>query len=377
MTTRTTNYRILQVITPSHIGGAERHLEWLAPRLRERGHQLHVVCNKRSHAREELGRIFQDLDFKLQPLPIGGKMDVRSLLTLMRAARCFGADVTHSHLSTASWWCGWLNRMGVCPSVGHVQGFTTSRWHCGQARLIACSPAVKEHLMTQGIAAERITVLPNPVDPRTICPQRPAAAVRAEFGADEMTPVIGSFAHLSEKKGWREFLEAVPAVLRYHPSAQFWCVGEGAMRQELENQAQAGGYAANVRFLGFRRDVADLMNAVDIMALPSHREPFGIVYVEAGLLKKPTIACAAGGAPEVVVDGLTGLLVPPRCSEALAEAINKLLDDPAQAARLGQIAYERALEHFGWTSYLDKLETIYDAVAQTRSNPRHVAATTY
>lgn len=374
---RTNTYRILQVITPSHIGGAERHLEWLAPRLRERGHQLHIVCNKRSHAREELGRVLQGVDFKLQSLPIGGKMELRALLSLMCAVRGFGADMTHSHLSTASWWCGWLNRMGVCPSVGHVQGFTNAQWHRGQERLIACSPAVKEHLIAQGLAPERITVLPNPVDPQTICPRRPAAAVRAEFGVNETTPIIGSFAHLSEKKGWREFLDAVPAVLRQHPTAQFWCVGEGAMLQELETRAQAGGYAANVRFLGFRRDVADLMNAVDIMALPSHREPFGIVYVEAGLLKKPTIACAAGGAPEVVVDGLTGLLVPPRCSVALAEAINKLLDDPAQAARMGQIGYERALEHFGWSAFLDKLETVYDAVAETRSNPRNVPATTY
>ncbi|MBV9866857.1 MAG: glycosyltransferase family 4 protein [Abitibacteriaceae bacterium] len=365
-------HRILQVITPSHIGGAERHLEWLAPRLRERGHDVHIVCKDRGHVVEEFRRALGAVNLEVQALPIRGKMNPRAFLALLRAIRCTKADFTHSHLSTASWLCGWLDQMGICPSVGHVQGFTNVNWHRWQRRLIACSQAVKEHMIAQGVRAERITVLPNPVDPINIRPRRSATVVRAEFGADEDTPVIGSFAHLSEKKGWREFIEAIPQVLRKHPQAQFWCVGEGNLRPELEASAQAGGFASNVRFLGFRRDVGDIMNAVDIMALPSYREPFGIVYVEAALLKKPAIACAAGGAPDVVVDGLTGLLVPPRQSQALAEAIVKLLDDPAQAASMGAVGYERALEHFGWPSFLNQLEHVYASVLEPQNGRRNL-----
>lgn len=353
-------YRILQVITPSHIGGAERHLEWLAPRLRERGHEVHILCNRRSRALAEFRRDLKKVDFQVEDLPIGGKLSLRALAALWHAVRRTRADVTHSHLSSASWQCGWLDGMGRCPSVGHVQGFTSAQWHRKQSQLIACSQAVKEHIIAQGIPGARITVLPNPVDPADLKPRRTAAEVRAEFGADERTPVTGSFAHLSEKKGWRELLQAVPHVLRAHPNAQFWCVGEGVLRQELQTMAAEGGFEENVKFLGFRRDVADLMNAIDVMALPSHREPFGIVYVEAALLGKPAIACAAGGAPDVVQDGVTGLLVPPRDSNALAGALTRIFEDRAAAAQLGAAGRAYALEHFGWDPYLERLQGVYE-----------------
>ena len=89
--------------------------------------------------------------------------------------------------------------------------------------------------------------------------------------------------------------------------------------------AEKTGVMNNVRFLGFRRDVADLMNAIDVMALPSRREPCALVYVEAALSRKPCIACSSGGAPESIEDGETGLLVPTRNSAAIAESLLSLL----------------------------------------------------
>jgi glycosyltransferase involved in cell wall biosynthesis len=176
-------------------------------------------------------------------------------------------------------------------------------------------------------------------------------------GAD--APVIGTFAHFSEKKGWRELVEAAARVVQQNPSAVFWFVGDGPLRAEIEGRAAALGCASSIRFPGFRSDVADLMNAVDLMALPSHREPFGLVYVEAGLLEKPVIACHAGGAPEVVAPGETGLLVPPRDAPALSEAIATLLADRELASGFGRRGREQALDRFGWQRYLDGLDAIY------------------
>ena len=207
------------------------------------------------------------------------------------AARRFQADLLHSHLSTASWWCGWLEQFGGPPSIGHVHGFTSAHWHRQQSHLIACSNAVRQDLIEKGIAAERITVMHYPIDPNDMRPTRSRADVRRELGAELDTPIVGTFAHLSPKKGHRELVQAAALVLNCLPKAQFWCFGEGPLRSELEQTARELGIADRFKLFGFRRDVADLMQAIDVMCLPSRREPFGLVYVEAALAEKPVIAC--------------------------------------------------------------------------------------
>jgi glycosyltransferase involved in cell wall biosynthesis len=114
-----------------------------------------------------------------------------------------------------------------------------------------------------------------------------------------------------------------------------------------------------LRMTGFRRDVADLMRAVDIVALPSHREPLGLVYIEAGLLGRPVIGCTTGGAPEVVEHNGNGLLVPPKTPQALATAMMTLLDNRGDAEALGRRGRERARADYSWAGYLDQLEKVY------------------
>jgi glycosyltransferase involved in cell wall biosynthesis len=271
-----------------------------------------------------------------------------------------------STLSSASWWCGWLERLGGPTTIGHVQGFTSALWHRRQSHLLAVSHAVKQDLVEQGIAADKITVLYNALGPEEFQPRRGAAEVRAEFGADQETLVIGTVAHLSEKKGYRELMAAIPIVLRQFPAAQFWIVGRGPLEKELKQRAAAGGFAGQVRFLGFRRDAVDLMHAIDMFALPSHREPCALVYIEAALAEKPIVACDAGGAPESIAAGETGLLVPPRDSRALATAIQQLADNRGQARAMGRCGRQRALEVFSWDRFVTTLEGVYDRVCDER-----------
>jgi glycosyltransferase involved in cell wall biosynthesis len=189
---------------------------------------------------------------------------------------------------------------------------------------------------------------------------------------------VGTFAHLSEKKGYRELIEAMPGVLRELPATQFWIVGEGRLRAELEAAASRNGSLPNVRFLGFRRDVADLMHSIDVMALPSHREPCALVYIEAALAHKPIVACRAGGAPESIADGQTGLLVPVADSKAIADALLTLLTNRTRAAQLGRAGHERARELFGWERFISTLEGVYDRVLDesrdTRKSSQRAAA---
>ena len=377
--------RILHVITPSRMAGAETFLSRLLRRTASE-QAVHHCVSSRSRACEEMRAAGMTFD----KLGIGGKANPLALPRLREAAQSCEADLLHSHLSTASWWCGWLEQVGGPPSLGHVHGFTSAMWHRRQSHLIACSQAVKQDLVEKGIPAERITVMHYPIDPDDQQSTRSPAAVRAELGAEVDTPVVGTFAHLSEKKGFRELIQAAQIVLRQMPKAQFWCVGEGILRRELMQKAEAAGIADRFKLVGFRRDVPDLMRAIDVMCLPSHREPFGLVYVEAALAEKPVIACNAGGAPEIIQDGDTGLLVPPpsRASGAsdgsspssvpiLAEAILKLLDNPIRAGAMGRCGRQLVLDRFAWPDYLQRLGSLYDRILGERpsdSQPSRQAA---
>jgi glycosyltransferase involved in cell wall biosynthesis len=348
------------------MAGAETFLARLMRRTEADEFKQHCLSN-RSPANAEMRAAGMDFD----AVGIGGKLNLLAIPRIRRAVREFRADLVHSHLSTASWWCGWLEELGGPPSIGHVHGFTSAVWHRQQSHLIACSEAVKADLVDKGFSTEDVTVMHYPVDPDDHRPMRSRLDVRAELGVDAETPVVGTFAHLSVKKGYRELVQAAELVLNHMPRAQFWCCGEGSLRRELEQASRTAGISDRFRLLGFRRDVPDLMRAVDLMCLPSHREPFGLVYVEAALAERPVIACDAGGAPEIIVHGETGLLIPPpgatdstssRNVPALADAILTLLDDREQAAAMGRHSRELAVARFGWPKYLANLRQLYDRV---------------
>jgi glycosyltransferase involved in cell wall biosynthesis len=330
--------------------------------MEARGHVMPVVVKRGSPAVGELARHGMRVDEQ----PISGKGNPFALAALAQACRVHRPEFIQSTLSTASWWCGWLEQLGGTPSIGHVQGFTSAIWHRRQTHLVAVSNAVKQHLVEQGIAAARITVLHNAIAPDDFVPQRSTEEVRQEFGADEQSLVIGTIAHLSEKKGYRQLFEAIPIVTRRLPKAQFWIVGQGKLRAELETVARQNGFVQHVRFAGFRRDTADIMNAIDIFALPSHREPCALVYLEAAMRAKPIVGCRSGGTPELVVDGDTGLLVPPHNGPAVAEAILTLADHRNWARRMGQAGRERTLELFSWNRFVATLEGVYDRLSDER-----------
>jgi glycosyltransferase involved in cell wall biosynthesis len=340
------------------MAGAETFVARLLRRTRGGSLQHGCICSY-SPANIEM----RAAGVEFETLGIGGKANLLALPRLARSSRKYQATILHSHLSTASWWCGWLAQLGGPPTIGHVHGFTSALWHRWQTHLIACSEAVRQDLITKGIASERITVMHYPVDPDDMRPMRSPQQVRAELGADAQTPVVGTFAHLSQKKGYRELVRTAVFVLRKLPTAQFWCFGDGPLRQELTATAQSLGIAERFKLFGFRRDVPDLMHAIDVMCLPSHREPFGLVYVEAALAGKPVIACQAGGAPEIVIHGETGLLVPPPDNvAALTAAILAVLENRDKASAMGAYGRDLALSRFGWPKYLARLSDLYDRI---------------
>jgi len=182
---------------------------------------------------------------------------------------------------------------------------------------------------------------------------------------------------LTPWKGQDDFLRAAAIVAERHPEARFLVVGDcvsseaerasdAAYRDDLHALADRLGIAHLVRFTGYRDDVPAVMNALDVFVLPSHFEPFGIVVLEAMAAARPIVATAAGGVPDIVDDGREALLVPPQAPEALAEAVARLLDDPALADRLGRAAEERVRDEFPIWRHAARVREHYEQLAAGR-----------
>lgn len=356
--------RILEVITPRRFSGAERMVVWQAQGLRDRGHEVLVACKPNARLEEELARV----GIPGRPLAIAGKANVLAPFRIARLAREFHADVIQTHLSTASLWGSFAGKLAGVPVVAEVHALNSKRCFVYADRIVTCSGGVRQHLLAQGVAPERVEVLYNGLPPERFLNLRPVAEIRAELGLAADQPVIGCVAHLSEKKGQRHLLGALPTLCERFPSLICLLLGEGAQREELEALAGTLGVADKVRFLGFRTDAVDVMQLMDVVVLPSvAKEGLGLALVEGGFLGKATVGSNCPGIDEVVLDGETGLLVPPGDSAALAEALGRLLADPELRARCGRAGRARAEELFTLQAMAARAEAIYRDLLGARS----------
>jgi phosphatidylinositol alpha-1,6-mannosyltransferase len=233
--------------------------------------------------------------------------------------------------------------------------------HFGMAdRVVAASAFAAERLRADyGVAPARIATIANGVDLVRFCPAPapgPAApALRARLGLEGRRVVLAA-SRLLPRKGFDRLIEALPAIRAQHPAALLLVVGEGPQRPALEAMAAAAGGAAAVRFTGAMpaAEMPGLYALADLVALPNRAEPgesdgLPMVVLEAMACGRPVLGGRAGGTPEAVLDGVTGLLVDGQDTQAIAASVLRLLDDPALAARLGDAAAASA-QGFGWPS---------------------------
>lgn len=172
--------------------------------------------------------------------------------------------------------------------------------------------------------------------------------------------IVGNVARLAPQKGHATLLEAAPLVLERHPDVRFVIAGDGELRQELERLAEP--LADRVEFLGERDDVPDLLASFDVFAFPSLFEGLCVAVIEAQAAGVPVVATPVGGIVENVLDGETGLLVPTREPRALADAIVRLLNDPALAGSLAERARPRVLERYSRERMVERTLALYDSM---------------
>lgn len=248
-----------------------------------------------------------------------------------------------------------------------------SNWSLDAAVAVSES-ARRDWIARTRLPARRVVTIHNGVDPERFRRQRTKDAARRALGLPVGALVIGSVGRLDEVKGFADLLEAA-SLLRSRCFEVFTVLaGDGPLRQALEQQAVHLGIAGTTRFLGFRRDVQCVFDALDVFVLPSLSETFGYALAEAMASELPVVATTVGGVPEVIVPDETGLLVPPRDPAALAAALWPLLESAELRRRMGHAGRERVVRHFNEQNMIRRTVQLYRDMLGTGKGSRAVAA---
>jgi glycosyltransferase involved in cell wall biosynthesis len=370
---------IVYFLTSVVRGGVEEHVLSLVKRLDRRHFTVSLVAPP-----ELLDAFEADLKgVEVQTLAVTvdapwRPRHVRDLVRVYRFIRRQRPDIVNCHLLRATFIGAPLAKLaGVRRVIATNHGPDPWRhgpikgWY-GVDRLVGrfidltiavCASAKDALVRTKGLSADGIIVINNGRELEDFEPLVPAeaAAVRRELQLPATDPVVVIVGRLETQKGHQFALDAMPLVLARHPRTRLLLVGDGALRASLEKQARAVGVADSVTFTGFRRDVRRLLGVADVVALPSLWEGLPLTLIEALAMAKPVLATAVNGAPDVVVDGHTGLLVPPGDSQAFGRRLVELLDAPDRAACLGRAGREHVLANFTIDRQIEETARCYVA----------------
>ena len=372
--------QVLLLVTQSEFGGAQKYVYYLATRLPKDRYKVSVACGTGGLLIPKL----RQAGIEVIPIPnlvgrpeIDPVRDSLAFLELLRLIRHKRPHIIHTNSTKAGFWGRLAAKLaGVPVIIFTAHGFVLNEPRGPLKRLIfyvaeriggmlsdliiAVSEADRQLAIgCKIISPDRIVTIRNGLDViHSIIEQRS----KAEIGLPDGYQIVGTVANFYPTKGLPFFIRAIPYVRDEFPEACFVIVGDGQQRPELERLTAELDLNSCVLFLGQRDDVPQILPLFDVFVLPSVKEGLPYALLEAMAAAKPVVATAVGGVPEVVVDGQTGLLVPPRDPEALAQAIITLLRNPGRARAMGEAGRQRVLEHFTVERMVAETERVYQAL---------------
>jgi glycosyltransferase involved in cell wall biosynthesis len=364
---------VLEVLATGTTGGAQEHLYGLVTRIDTSRFDVAIVSLSPGAAVRKLERAGFDV------LVLDEPDDAIAVGALAAHMVGFRPDVIHNHMYRAEL-VGTRAAIAL-GEVGHRRPYVVSTVHSSRVRseedremlrvltphmdqLIAVSRAIEAKLESEGRTTAPIRRIYNGVDLSRYENQEPSCTLPEEYGMEPGSQIVGVVARLEPEKGHPTLLEAWPTVLRSCPDVYLLIVGEGSRRDALEALARDLRIAHRVVFTGRRDDVPAVTAALDVAVLPSYREAQGLSILEALALSRPVVASNVGGIPEVITDGVTGLLVPPHDPDALAAAIIRLLRDHPFADTLGRAGHDMVHDRFDITTMVALVQQIYEEGAR-------------
>jgi glycosyltransferase involved in cell wall biosynthesis len=332
------------------------------------GHRAALVAHPdgvlRSRAREGL---------ELIPIAPRTEMDLAAAWRLSRVVKSLKPDVVHAHDAHATAMASLALSFGSpAPAPAliasrrvdfHLRKNSFSRWKHRQVDcFIAASEAIRRILVADGLPAERTVTVHEGIDVEHVL-AAPPVNIHETFWLPHHAPVVGNVAALVPHKGQRHLIEAAHLVVREIPDARFVILGEGELRESLERQVRDYHFEKHVLLPGFRTDVLGCIKGFDLFAMSSVTEGLGTSLLDAMACSRAIVATRAGGIPEIVDDGLNGVLVEPRDHRAMAREIVRLLRDDALRQRMGAAGRTRVADRFSVDRMVEETAAVYARVA--------------
>ncbi len=332
----------------SDTGGAERAASALAMYLPRDRFEVWMCSTRRANPKAVAA--LTESGIRHVHLGRRSKWDVHRLAALVALVRRERFDVLHAHMFGSNLWGTLIGRAcGVPVLIAHehtwsYEGDPLRKWLDGHVigrlvtRFIAVSSLdAKRMVSIEHVPAEKVVMIPNAYVPRRLVD----SDLRNELKIETTTPLIVTVAVLRPQKALTVLLDAFSVVLRALPDAHLAIAGDGPCGDDLKRHARELELTERVHFLGKRSDIDPILRTADVAAMSSDFEGTPLVAHECAANRTPLVATAVGGLPEIIEDGRTGLLVPPRDPAALANALISLLSDPVQRDRIAAAAAEQ------------------------------------
>lgn len=367
--------RVLHLITSFEIGGTERQAAELLKRLdRDRFDVRLAVLRSEGPVYREIETLFPDVP----EFPLTSFYNANAVKQTARLRRLMvreKIDILHAHDFYSSFIGVAAARLAgarVIACQRHLKlsdrrahALGTRFIHRLAHRVLVNSEAIRDRIIEQGSAPlSKITVIRNGVLGTNASRPHSQYQIRRELGVNLDAKLIGMVARLQPVKGHRFFIDAAASVLRDQPNAHFVLAGDGPLRLEIEDQAARLGISDRVHLLGDRADVAELIQAFDLLVLASLHEGSPNAVMEAMAAGVPVVATAVGGTKELIIEGETGYLAPPADSAALADRIAFALSDDDNRAEIASAARRRINAEYGMDRMVNSVERLYDELME-------------
>lgn len=349
--------KILHTESSTGWGGQEHRTLKEMVALRERGHTLELACRPNAC----LGERAEKLGFRVHRMPMRGGGDPRAIWRLYRLMRRGRYDVVNTHSGHDSLLGGLAGRLARVPLIvrtRHLALAVTSlaTYKTLPHKVVTVSESVRRYLIGAGVPADHVATVYTGIEP---LPPVERSTLRAELGLADDDTVIGTVAILRFEKGHRELIEAALPLLQARPKVHLVFAGDGPIYDRLKAFIAEQGVADRVHLLGLRNDIANVLAGCDFFALATWQEALGTSFIEAMAAGLATIGTAVDGVPEVIGDGVTGILVPAKDRDALTRALFTLADDPARRRQMGEAGLAVTRTRFSVATMASEMEAFY------------------
>ncbi len=370
--------RVMMFLNTTVFGGVEKHVADIVNGINNKQFEMSIVCPKNIY--DHFKRELNDQHCTIIPISHGNFLHITSVLQFVRAVRKVKPHIIHCHLYNATRFGAPIAKILKVPAVIET-GHLVERWRKGFKKFLTSSldrilsifvdhviavsqPVAIYFLDVKNYTPAKVTVIHNGCDQLLFNPERFTSTTRHKIkkaeNIDKKSLVIGLIGRLEDQKGHTFFIKALPKIVTEHPNVQVLFVGDGNLKDSLLEQTKRNGTEGYISFLGFRKDLPELLSIIDVLVLPSLFEGMPLTLIEAAAMGVPVVATSVDGSKDVVLDGETGyLLSHPNKTEIIVEYVNKLLNHQQLRLSMGVASIKRAKNHFDIRDQIRHTEQVY------------------